>query len=168
MHVHKCIHAFVYVYVVLFFGCCLSVIRIESLPVLPTTPLAHNQRSMGCLRLVGSLKLYVSFAEYSLFCGALLQKRSFAKETYNFKEPTNRSHPIIRAFSKGTCPFAGSCLKATSPANSLSCSRTLSRARTRTHTLSLSHTHTHHRSPSFAHMHAPKDTRTFSDAHTRM
>jgi len=44
---------------------------------------------MGWLRLVGSLKLYVSFSEYSLFYRALLQK-----ETYNFKEPTNRSHPI--------------------------------------------------------------------------
>ena len=44
---------------------------------------------MGWLRSVGSLKLYVSFAEYSLFYRALLQK-----ETYNFKEPTNRSYPI--------------------------------------------------------------------------
>jgi len=87
--------------------------------------------SMGWLRLVGSLKLQVSFAEYRLFYMALLQKRpiilrslqviatpylhatwlviftrdyicrissllygSFAKETYHFKEPTNRSHPI--------------------------------------------------------------------------
>jgi len=31
--------------------------------------------SMGWLRLVGSLKLYVSFVEYSLFYRALLQKR---------------------------------------------------------------------------------------------
>jgi len=31
--------------------------------------------AMGWLRLVGSLKLYVSFAEYSLFCRALWQKR---------------------------------------------------------------------------------------------
>ena len=30
---------------------------------------------MGCLRLAGSLKLYVSFAEYCLFYMALLQKR---------------------------------------------------------------------------------------------
>jgi len=30
---------------------------------------------MGCLRLVGSLKLQVSFAEYRLFLRALLQKR---------------------------------------------------------------------------------------------
>jgi len=31
--------------------------------------------TMGWLRLVGSLKLQVSFAEYSLFYRALLQKR---------------------------------------------------------------------------------------------
>ena len=34
-----------------------------------------------------------SFAEYHLFHTALLQKRP---ETYAFKEPTNRSHPIAR------------------------------------------------------------------------
>jgi len=48
---------------------------------------------MGWLRLVGSLKLQVSFAEYHLFYRAL-----FAKETYDFKEPTNRSHPIVGSF----------------------------------------------------------------------
>ena len=31
-----------------------------------------------------------------LFCKRALQKRQYsAKETYNFKEPTNRSHPIL-------------------------------------------------------------------------
>jgi len=36
-----------------------------------------------------------------LFCKRALQKRQYsAKETYNFKEPTNRSHPI--AFSVET------------------------------------------------------------------
>ena len=31
-----------------------------------------------------------------LFCKRALQKREYsAKETYNFKEPTNRSHPIL-------------------------------------------------------------------------
>ena len=34
-----------------------------------------NERDMGWLRLVGSLKLKVSFAEHSLFYRALLQKR---------------------------------------------------------------------------------------------
>jgi len=45
---------------------------------------------MGWLRLVGSLKLQVSFAEYHLFYRAL-----FAEETYNLKKPTNRSHLIV-------------------------------------------------------------------------
>jgi len=35
----------------------------------------HQHLDMGWLRLVGSLKLQVSFAEYSLFYRALLQKR---------------------------------------------------------------------------------------------
>jgi len=44
---------------------------------------------MEWLRLVGSLKII------GLFCKrALLKRRYSTKETYNFKEPTNRSHPI--------------------------------------------------------------------------
>jgi len=46
---------------------------------------------MGWLRLVGSLKLQVSFAEYRLFYRSLFQKRYII---YSFKEPTNRSHPL--------------------------------------------------------------------------
>ena len=46
---------------------------------------------MGCLRLVGSLNLQVSFAEYSLFYRALLQKRPVILKP----EPTDRSHPIV-------------------------------------------------------------------------
>ena len=35
-----------------------------------------------------------------LFCKRALQKRLYsAKETYNFKEPTNHSHPILRHVS---------------------------------------------------------------------
>jgi len=47
-----------------------------------------SHKAMGWLRLAGSIKLQVSFAEYSLFYRALLQKK-----TYNSKEPTNCSHP---------------------------------------------------------------------------
>jgi len=46
---------------------------------------------IGWLRLAGALTLQVSLQNIGLFCRALLQKR---KETCNFKEPTNRSHPI--------------------------------------------------------------------------
>jgi len=44
---------------------------------------------MGWLRLVGSLNLKVSFAKEPYKRHHILQK-----ETYNFNEPTNRSHPI--------------------------------------------------------------------------
>jgi len=56
---------------------------------------------MGWLRCVGSLKLQVSFAEYSLFYRALLQLRPLILRSllivatpYHFKEPANRSRPI--------------------------------------------------------------------------
>ena len=44
---------------------------------------------MMLLRLVGSIKLYVSFAEYGLFHSVLLPK-----ETCNLIDPTIQSHPI--------------------------------------------------------------------------
>jgi len=47
-----------------------------------------RDQSIGWLRIVGSLKLQVSFAKGP-------NKRDYsAKETYNFKDSTNRSHPI--------------------------------------------------------------------------
>jgi len=52
---------------------------------------------MGWLRLLGSLKIIGLFCRIS----SLLQG-SFAKETYNFKEPTNRSHPIV---ASNTCTY---------------------------------------------------------------
>ena len=51
--------------------------------------LSASLAAMGWLRLVGSLKLQVSFAKEPY------KKELYsAKETYNFKEPTNRSNPI--------------------------------------------------------------------------
>jgi len=44
---------------------------------------------MGWLQLVESIKLYVSFAEEPYKRGDILQK-----ETYNFIDLTDRSHPI--------------------------------------------------------------------------
>jgi len=65
---------------------------------------------MGWLRLVGSLQTWVSFAKEP-YKSDLYS----AKETYNFKEPTNRSHPIplatllstFRAKSWRACEFVG-------------------------------------------------------------
>jgi hypothetical protein len=48
---------------------------------------------MGLLRLVGFFKLYVSFAKEPYKRDYILQKRP-----YNFKEPTNRSHPISNCY----------------------------------------------------------------------
>jgi len=61
----------------------LSVLQVWILNVYDATRLqkqlckssTHFRGGMGWLRLVGSLKLYVSFAGYSLFYRALLQKR---------------------------------------------------------------------------------------------
>jgi len=51
---------------------------------------SFTHRDMGWLRLVGSLKLQVSF----VFCKRALQKRPiFCEETCNVLEPANRSHP---------------------------------------------------------------------------
>jgi len=51
--------------------------------------------NLGWLRSVGSIRLYVSFAEYHIFYRALLQKRPMIlRSLLIVKEPTNRSHPI--------------------------------------------------------------------------
>jgi len=44
---------------------------------------------MGWLRLVGSFKIYVFFAKKPYKTDLYS-----AKKTYNFKDPTNHSHPI--------------------------------------------------------------------------
>jgi len=52
----------------------------------------NKNLGMGCLRLVGFFQIV------GLFCKQALWKRQYsAKETYHFKEPTNRSHPIWSA-----------------------------------------------------------------------
>jgi len=45
------------------------------------------------LRLAGSLKLDVSFVEYSLFCGALLQKRPIIMSSVMYEDEVSRSRP---------------------------------------------------------------------------
>ena len=58
-----------------------------------TTPCTHYV--LGWIRLVGPLKLQVFFAEYRLFYRALF----FQQRPVIFKEPTNRSHPILIKYS---------------------------------------------------------------------
>jgi len=74
------------------------------------TPSYASYEGVICVTLIYRIYI-VSFAEYSLFYRVLLQKRpiilrsllivatlyciaSAAKETYDFIDPTNRSHPI--------------------------------------------------------------------------
>ena len=53
----------------------------------------------GWLWLVGSFKLYVSFAKEPYKRDDVLQKK-----TYNFKEPTTRSHPTHTLGYEGVAP----------------------------------------------------------------
>jgi len=47
----------------------------------------------GCIYGVATISRLLK--NIRLFCKrALIKRRNSAKETYNFKEPTNRSHPI--------------------------------------------------------------------------
>jgi len=56
---------------------------------------------MRWLRLVGSLKLQVSFAKEPYKIDDILQKG-----TYNSKEPTDRSHPIVGLFPKNPASWS--------------------------------------------------------------
>ena len=82
LHIFTHIHIFTYVY--------LHTYTHTTMHIYTYIHIAHTQQLWGgydqqSLKIIG------------LFCriSPLLQG-SFAKETYNFKEPTNRSHPIAR------------------------------------------------------------------------
>jgi len=71
-----------------------------------------------------------------LFCRvSFLLQGSFAEETYDFKEPTNRSHPVLRGVVViffhifGVCGFV--------------CAHTYTRTHTQTHTHTATHNHAH-------------------------
>ena len=63
--------------------------------------LKPDNSDMGWLRLVGSLTMIGLFCRIS--CVLL---GSFAKETYDFEGPTNRSHPIEHIITKTTMHHA--------------------------------------------------------------
>ena len=54
--------------------------------------------AMGWLRLVGPFKIYVSFAEYSLFYRALLQKRPVILWSLLVAGTPHRSHAYMRYY----------------------------------------------------------------------
>ena len=60
--------------------------------------LTHNDTH--CFSAYGVITISRLLRIKGLFCKRALYKRLYsAKETYNFKEPTNRSHPIVHLFS---------------------------------------------------------------------
>ena len=118
---------------------------------------------MGWLRLVASIKLQVSFAKYSLFYRALL-----AKETYNFIEPTNRSHPICMPCLTRMCDmthsYAWQDLHSSGVCPSIKHHQFSLYTYTHTHTnkFSLTQTNTHTQT----HTHWPTQTHTRINTHT--
>jgi len=85
---------------------------------------------------------------------------SFAKETYNFKEPTNRSHRIDRFIATHTPIRSRKC--------SLSLSLSRKHARTHTYVCAQKHTHIHTNihACTLAHTHTHAHTCTHMRAHT--
>ena len=81
-----------------------------------------THKRMGWLRSVGSIKLYVSYAEYCLFYRALLQKRSV----------------ILSILLTKATPYPHTRIKTDKIANDMEFQHT----RTHAHTLSLHHSHT--------------------------
>ena len=102
----------------------------------------HKQAHMGWLRLVGSLKVYVSVAEYRLFYRALSQKRPI----------------ILRSLLIVATPYTD--IEGVE-------TRAHEHVHKRTHSLAHTHTHTytHHLSHTHAHAHAHTNTLTRTNTH---
>jgi len=69
-YTHTYIYVYVYIYINLFIHTYIYMSQTTQL-----VSVLMSAETTGWLRLVGSIKLYVSFAEYSLFYRSLLQKR---------------------------------------------------------------------------------------------
>ena len=97
MHLWVCVCVFISIYVYASMGVCVcnGETNRERNRERVTLPLHTVQEyTYGVATISRLLKIICLFAEYrSLLYG------SFAKDTYNFKKPTNRSHPI-RALQK--------------------------------------------------------------------
>ena len=63
----------------------------------------RTHTSACCICTYGVATISRTLEIVGLFCNRALQKRLYpAKETYNFKEPTNRSHPMYFLRIKGS------------------------------------------------------------------
>ena len=75
---------------------CWIHLRVWHDPFVHVTWLMHT--CMGWLRSVGSIKLHISFAEYCLFYGALLQKRPIILSILRTKATPYHVSPLMRHF----------------------------------------------------------------------
>ena len=139
---------------------------------------------MGWLRLVGSFKLYVSVAEYHLFCRALLQKRPIIlrsliieatplSHTHSLTISLSHPHPYTHTHRLSlslshththTCTHR--LLKISSFSRDMVPLCITQHIHTHTHSLSLSHTHTHTLSLSIFHTYSLSFSRTHTHTHT--
>ena len=72
-----------------------------------TKDIVSRKTRMGWLRLVGSLKLFVSLENMGLFCGALLQKRPIILRSLlivaaPYSEGYTHTHTHTQALTRGT------------------------------------------------------------------
>ena len=84
-------YSYVYIYIYMYINVCVN-IHIGGTPSIYLSIYEYMYINMYTYRvaLVSSIDKIKG-----LFCKRALQKKQyFAKETYNFKEPTSRSHPI--------------------------------------------------------------------------
>ena len=92
-----CIYSYtsIYMYVYICIDTCIyAYIHTCTYVYMHTYMYIHRNRPMGWLQSVGLIKSQVSFAEYHLFCKALLQKRPvFIDHTNSYWVATN--HRII-------------------------------------------------------------------------
>jgi len=86
VHIHIYIYMYIYTFIYKYIYTCIYILPNNPSLLMDSAPRwisknlsrgtwSKSRCGMGWLRLVGSLKLQVSFAEYRLFCRALLQKR---------------------------------------------------------------------------------------------
>ena len=106
IYIHFYIHAYICIYMYIYINTYLLTNEIHPIPLAGSfaklETKAQSQSSKVSFHLNMAKETY-GVATISrlpkiigLFCKRALKKRRYsAKETYNFKEPTNRSHPIL-------------------------------------------------------------------------
>ena len=110
-HMHIC-HMYIYVYICIckcvhVYGCvCICVCACVHTHTHTYTHSVHviYVQSQRAHHIYGVATVSRLFKRIGLFCKRALEKRRYsAKETYSFKEPTNRRHPIREVYI--TCRF---------------------------------------------------------------